>query len=390
MRMIYCEMRKSWLKASVLLVLILFSALNLVQVKGVCEKDYSLAYKFDTRGMAYHSLYETVRGKLDEEKVKAFRERAAELKGEVSDQVFSMQYQPDLYYTGYVFGDFNLYNLDIGSEISYCATYPNISNAIAENAKDAYIFYQDVGNLADMKKSAVIYNSYQGRVIPEYRTTKWAEFFFSNQFSSLLCVVLLILVLSAGFTNERESGMWNLIGAAAKRNQTILSKFLSTAVFCVILTMYFTAFDLILANVFLGIEGIHLPFYSASEFQNSPFSFTFFTAIWIWCIQRFLALLVIALLFLLISKLSANTMISSVCCFSVSAVMIALTAVNSSPLNPFYSLMPAVYTKDCEIVMLFNMPILKLYAAGGLLIAEAVALYSMLQYGERKNVSGRV
>lgn len=376
MKIVYYEMRKSWVKISTLIVLAILTVLNFIQADGTCGTYYSKTY--GKRGEAYFALYNTVCGEISEEKIAPFRQRARELENEVSDMVFSHEYNPDEYITGYIFGDFNLFNLDIGPEISYCATYPNISNKITANAAECYNFYKSVGNDYEAEKYAMAYKMYQSRQIPEYRATYWTNLFFNHDFSSLLCLIMLILGLSSSFTGEKSSGMNTLISAYGKSRSTIFAKVISSAVFCAVLTIYFSLCDLVNTHFLLGVEGLDMPIYSAEMFQNSPFSFSFIGAILVTTAMRFLALFTVSILIIFFSKISPNTIISMALSFGALLAMIILTSFSKSVINPINSLSQAAFLEDFSTINLFGQPILALFAAVLFMAVECIILCGMI------------
>lgn len=381
MKIIFYEMRKSWLKTATFFVLIILTALNFIRMNDLSRTRYSLTY--GELGEAYFRIYETLCGKLDEEKLAPFRTRAKELENEVMDKTYSTEFQPDKFYTGYVFGDFMLYNVDIAPEITYCATYPNISNKIVAKAMESHMFYKSVENDFETKKSAMIYNSYQDRSIPEYHATNWTGLFFRYDFSSLLCVVMLILGLSSGFSIEKESGMFQLITAAGRRSRTAASKICSSAAYCAFLSVWFTACDLIFTNILLGVKGIDMPLYSARMFEKTPFTFTFIGAIILWAGIRFLALFVLALIMLLISKITPNTITAMVASFGASLILILLTSLSKSVWNPICALTPNAYITNFSVVNIFGEPVLTLFAALIALVVECVILGAVIFISDR-------
>ncbi len=372
MKIVYYEMRKSWLKISTFIVLVILTVLNFIQADGTCGTNYSKTY--GKRGEAYFTLYNTVCGEITEEKIAPFRERANWLNNEVSDMVFNSEYRPDLYYTGYIFGDFNLYNVDIAPEISYAVTYPNISDKIAASAAECFHFYKSVGNDYEAEKYAMAYEMYQDRQIPEYRATYWTNLFFNHEFSSLLCVIMLVLGLANSFTNERESGMLQIICSSGKSKSTTLAKIASAGVYCLFLSVYFTAADLATANIILGVDGLDMPLYSAKMFQNTPFSFSFAETILMWAAAKFFALFVVALTIIFISKISPNTIVSFVLSFGIALVLIFLTAVSKSILNPFNIIVPTALAEDFSVINIFGQPVLTLWAAIIFAAAECAVL----------------
>ncbi len=379
MKVIYYEMRKSWLKTVTFAVLIVLTIFNILRIYDLCRTKYS--YTFGRQHDSYYRLYETVCGELTEEKLTPFKNRAKELADSVSDRVYSTKYQPDKYiYTGYEYGDYALYNLFMGSQISYAATYSNTSNLIAAKAAENYHFYTENGKSYEAEKNALIYRLYRDRSIPQYRTTYWTGLFFNYDFSSLLCVVMLILGLSASFTNERESGMFQLITAAGKEQKTVAAKIISAAIYCAFLALYFTICDLIATHIFLGIDGLDMPLYSSKTFDESPFGFSFWGTILLWIGMRFLALFTISLIILLISKISPNTIISMVGSFAVSLIIILLTGVTKSVFNPVCALDPGAYIKRFDVVNILGKPVLTLFAAIIALVAECVILCAAIAF----------
>ena len=381
MKIIYYEMRKSWLKTATFIVLIIFTGLSFFRMNDICRTERHMTYA--EAGESYYQLYETICGELTEEKLAPFRARAKELENEVMDMSYSREYQPDKFYTGYVFGDFNLYNLRIGPEITYCVTYPNKSDKIVEGAAERYNYYKKVGNDFEVKKNFMIYNSYQNRNISEYRATYWTELLFRYEFSSLLCVVMLILGLSASFSTEKESGMFQLITAAGRKGKTAAAKICSSAAYCAFLSVWFTACDLIFSNILLGVKGLDMPLYSAELFEKTPFTFSFAGAILSWAGIRFLALFALAMLMLLISKIAPNTIITMVVNFGISLALILITSPLKSIWNPFCALTPNAYITDFSVVNIFGEPVLLLFAAIIALTAECVVLGTAIFMSDR-------
>lgn len=370
MKILFYEMRKSCLKTSVLILLIIFTVLNFISMNDRCRTRLTMTY--GEHGTYYFRLYNTICGELTEEKLKPFRERANELENEVMDMVFSTEYRPDEFYTGYVFGDFMLYNVDIGRAITYCSTYPNTSNAIAARAAEGYDFYKSAGNTYETKKNILIYDLYRDRYIPEFRATYWTNLFFGHEFSSLLCVVMLIFGLAAGFTTEKESGMYQLIASTGSRTKTAAAKICSSAVYCAFLSVWFTGCDLLFTDFLLGVRGLDMPLYSAEMFEKTPFNLRFIEAVLVVLGTRFLALFTISLMILLISKITPNTIISMASSFGAVLALILLTAVSQSIWNPVGMLTPNAYLTEFSCVNLFGEPVLTLFVGLLALLIECV------------------
>ncbi len=387
MKIVYFEMRKSWLKVSTFIFLFIFLGLNFFRLNDFCRSYYKTYGNFQT---PYFRLYETVCGEITDEKLDPFKIRSGELEAEIMTQTYSTEYDPEKYiYTGYAHGDFSLYSLMISPEISYAATYANTSNKIAAKAAESYSFYKEMGNDYESRKNAMIYNLYSDRGISEYRATNWANAYFSYDFSSLLCIILLILGLSSSFTRERESGMEQLISAYGKTKSTVISKVISSIVFCLILTIAFTFSDLMAVDRFLVIKNINMPIYSAELFELTPFNITFAEAVLVCAGLRLLGLFAISLLVMMISKITPNTIAATVSAFAAVLFLIFLSLISDSFINPIGLLTPKKYLEKFGVMNLFGRPVLLLYVAIICAVLLSLAFIAVIALRRKTNAVSR-
>lgn len=387
MKIIYYEMRKSWLKVSTVIFLIIFLGLNYFRLNDFCRSYFKTYGDFQD---PYYRLYETVCGEITEEKLNPFKIRLGELEAEIMTQTYSKEYNPEKYiYTGYAHGDFSLYSLMISPEISYAATYANTSNKIAAKAAESYSFYNEIGNNYESRKNAMIYNLYSNRRISEYRATNWANAYFSYDFSSLLCIILLILGLSSSFTRERESGMEQLISAYGKTKSTVISKVISSIVFCLILTITFTVSDLMAVDRFLVIKNINMPLYSAELFELTPFNITFAEAVLVCAGLRFFGLFAISLLVMAISKITPNTIAATVSSFAAVLILIFFSLISNNFINPIGLLTPKNYLEKFSVVNLFGRPVLDLYGAIICAVLLSLAFIAVIALRRKTNAVSR-
>ncbi len=387
MKIVYYEMRKSWLKASTVIFLIIFLGLNYFRLNDFCRSYFKTYGDFQE---PYYRLYETVCGEITEEKLNPFKIRLGELEAEIMTQTYSTEYNPEKYiYTGYAHGDFSLYSLMISPEISYVATYANTSNKIAAKAVESHNFYKEIGNNYESRKNAMIYNLYSNRGISEYRATNWANAYFSYDFSSLLCIILLILGLSSSFTREHESGMEQLISAYGKTKSTVISKVISSIVFCLILTIAFTFSDLTAVDRFLVVKNINMPLYSAELFEFSPFNITFAEAMLLCAGLRLLGLFAISLLVMAISKITPNTITATVSAFAAVLFLIFLSLISDSFINPIGLLTPKKYLEKFGVMNLFGRPVLLLYVAIICAVLLSLAFIAVIALRRKTNAVSR-
>ena len=375
MKMLYFEMRKSWLRIPILIAIIVMSALSIFKLNGECRAA-NTRRNGDGRTW-YWSVYKQYCGEISNEKIADFRAVSNLLSAQYNNGNYSTAYN-DAYITGYLVGDYVLYNIDIKPEIAYAVTYPNISNTISTKAYENIDIYNSVGMSYEAQRNRLIYRAYQNRFIPEYRTTFWAEIFFKYDFSSLLCIIMLVAGLSSCFTNERESGMKTLITAAKQNTKTDFAKIISSAVYSAFLSVYFTLSDLISLHLLVGVDGLNMPIYSAETLQKSPFQFSFFSAIMLWIIIRFVSLFLISLIILLVSKLSANTIVSISSAFVACLLLMLFSGWNKNVFNPVCSLNPSSYFEEFSALNICGFPILTLYIGLAVLAIECFILVFLI------------
>lgn len=380
MKMIYFEMRKSWLRIPIFIALIVLSALSVFKLNGECRSANSR--RTGNGKTWYQSAYKQYCGELSNEKVEAFLAVSNTLSAQYSSGNYNPSYD-DKYITGYLAEDYALFNIDIKPELAYAVTYPDISDSISEKAHENVDLYNSIGMSYVARRNRLIYQSYRNRNIPEYRTTFWAEIFFNYDFSSLLCIVMLVAGLSSCFTYEKESGMKTLIIAANQSTKTEFAKIASAAVYCAFLSGYFAVSDLISLHFLVGVDGLDMPIYSAETLQLSPFGFSFLSAFFLWIFIRFLSLFSISLIILFLSKISPNTIIS-IFAGLVASLCLMLSAIwNKSGLGSAYALNPGTYIKEFSAINFLGYPIMTLYVEIALLVLECVALGLLIIFSDK-------
>lgn len=369
MKIIICEMRKSWLKKSAVILLIILSVLDMICLSDMCRRNNDRVY--GELGKSYYKAYNKFCGEITEEKINLLKKESDELAAEVADGVYSTEYDPNRY-TGYIFGDNVLLNKEIKPKMSYCILYPNTSNKIALTAYENIDFYNSLGCDFEARKNEKIAEMYSGRYIPEYWTTVWTDTFFNYDFSSLLCIIMLIFGLSASISTEHETAMIQLIVSAGRGQKTTVSKIISAAIYCGFLSLYFVVIDMIGINAFLGIDGLDMPIYSAQMFEKTPYNFSFITAIILYVGLRFISLFLVSLIIMLFSQVFRNTILSISFSFASVIALIVFSAMNKSIFNPMNLFIPRTYIERFEVFNFFDYPILSLTAASLIMLIMCI------------------
>lgn len=374
MKIIFYEMRKSWLKGFVFIVLAVVTVL-----------DFIRAFPFDSyiRSMYYNynKVFEVYGGPPDNGKLRDFGKKADNVSGAMT--MGRTDIVSDDFFTENAAREDGLLNYTVKPQIEYVITYPNISNNVALKAYENYQLYDKIGRSYEKRENAMIYRIYSGRQVSELRGNQWAKRFFSHDFSSLACLIMLVLGLSGSFSTEKESGMKTIIGAYGKVKRTVASKMLSAMIFCALLTLWFTCADLLFYNIFDGFDGINLPLYSVQKFKYTPLNITILQGILLWTLQRFLSLLAMSAAVYLISELSPNTVIATVGGFLLCMVLVVLGGFQKNIFNPVSALTPDNFLVEFKAYNCFGFPVLQPIMLLIVLALESVFLSLILIMAEK-------
>ena len=341
MKLIYFEMKKSWLKLPILFVLILLCVLDIYKISDNYRINGRMSGD-ENKGLknAYYNIYANdLCGEITQKKINYVKDACNKYKSEVIGKNFSKEYDENTI-TGYIYSDYSLFNFIIVPELEYAVTYPNISNSISASAYENIDFFEKHNNFPDAEKNRYIYKLYQNRNIDNYNLTEWTELYFKYDFSSLLVLIMLVVTLAPSFTSEYESGMNVMIKSSGRQGNIVNAKLISAAFFIFLLTIFFALFDLLSVNFFCGTDGFLNPVYSSPFFKYSPFSFSLFSAIIICALIKFLAFLTIGEIIFIISRLTKNTILSICFSFLIVVLLIVLSNADNSVLNPVNMLSP--------------------------------------------------
>ncbi len=361
MRIFYYETRKSWLRISVLIALIIFTALNFIRIyPGSEDKRYRLE--------KYTEVCEIYGGEWDNEKLDDFNEKYTE----VEDNFFGGQRSEPGIFTDTISNDYFVLN-QIKKEIEYEYLYPNYVHSISGKAHENAELYAESGAEFEHRSSEMIEEIYADRTVPEFHGTNWASFLFRYDFSSLLCIILLILGMSASFSAENESGMMTQIAANGKVAKTLLAKVTSAMVYCALLSVWFSFSDILFTHIFYTIDGIEMPIYSSELFQKTPYNITFADAFLLRMGIRFYSLFCLSVLIMLVSKFCSNTMTAMFSSFIVCIGLILLAGFFKGVWNPVCALYPSSYLTDFKCANIAEKPVLMLFMAIAIMTLEFAA-----------------
>ncbi len=273
MRILKYELIKIFHKKTIIIALLIFSVVNIYKI-NFCFKNNVIVNNEHTVGIEYSRGYwrahDEISGLITSDKINFVKHRYKDAKAIVDSGNFSKKPNQTNTYTGYIFGDMNMFR-ELYDRLDYCYNYGNRLDEVISKAQENIEFYKEHNNSFEVENNRKIIDIYGARSIPEVYDTAGYEEFFKYDFSSLLIILLLILGLVSIFSGEKEVGM-NIILSTSKygKNATIYAKILASMLYIIFISGYFFVLDFICFSMVFKLLGYNLPIYAMSNFQNTP------------------------------------------------------------------------------------------------------------------------
>lgn len=311
MAILYYEIKKNFLKPSILIFLIIFSIINIYKI-NISYRDYTLenykGYVGVLTNLGNQKLYkEKLKGDINNEKIDFVMDYYKELLEIVSKIDYSTEYDENLY-TGYSFAEKNLLERNVIPFLKYNYMYGTNILEIVEKAKVNIEFYSNISNTYEVMKNKRIINMYRNRELNNITNTRGMEYYFKYNFSSLLVILLLLLGLPNVFCIENETGMSNLISISKNKNMTIKMKFIGSFIYMFIISLYFLFLNLITIYIISGTDSFFIPLYGLKIFEFTPLKVSVASFIFYDFLMKFLVFLLLGGIILLVSYYLKQTM----------------------------------------------------------------------------------
>jgi len=334
MKLVYFEMRKSWLKIPILILIIVLTCINVYKIKSDFLVNNVDTGSEDLLRISKFGLYEDkLKGEVTNEKIDFIKNTSDSLEEEVKGFAFSTQYD-EKRYTGYVFGDYRLFDGTLKNMFRYIVQYSNTSNKISNKAYENIAFYKEHNNIFEERKNSKIFNAYSGRKLDSFYLTHGSKVFFHYDFSCLLIIILIIVTACQSFSKEYESKMDVLISTSSGMKSTVIAKCISSVFFCGAVSIFFSIIDLLTINYFYNLEGLTSPIYSLSSFATSPFTLSVISMIFYVLLIRFIVYVFLSFLVMLISYICKKSIASVILSFVIFCGLVFVQEYYSSIFNP--------------------------------------------------------
>ena len=264
------EIKKCFLKKSILLLLMAFTLVNLVSIYGTYRDDSNFD-EFPRWKELYPAFYRQFKGEMTEEKISSLLSLYRPVEARVDDRTASTAMDDPDTYTGNIYSDYYFLNWNFVKPMEYLYTYQMQAREIARSARSNLLFYSAVGNDYEYRKNQIIAGLYENRSVREFEFTGLYHSFVHYDFSILLVLLLSLYALAGVFVSEKESGMeYLLLTTRQGGRRTTMAKLIASTVFVSVVSLWFILTDFFgFAAIYGTFDGGSLPVYALENFEQS-------------------------------------------------------------------------------------------------------------------------
>jgi len=313
MKILYYEVKKCFLRKSVIAVLGILLALNglfaYVQYRqaGLGFSDEMTRHAAsDGQWDYWQKLHQELDGEITKEKVQKVTSDYKKYHALISQGDYSAKYDPDTN-TGYVFGDFSLLHSCFYEPMKYLVSYQGENDSFVRHAQENISFFKERGNGFEAEKNKYIVNRYQNRN-PHlfYDTLGWKKL-FEYDYSDVMIFIIMFLCIVPCFYVERKSGMEHIILSTNRGKPSyVYAKYLAFYFSAVILVILFSVYNYAIMDCLYGLSGANMKLFSLVAFKYTPLDVSVMEFYILLTVFKCVALCGIVTLFGVIAKVFSN------------------------------------------------------------------------------------
>lgn len=316
----------------------------------------------DNFNKAYWKVHEKVQGELNNEKISFVINNYKKALKIVESGNFETKKEDPNTYTGYIYGDMNLFK-KVYDSMDYCYNYNKNMEDYIKFAEGNIEFFKEKSNTYEALKNKNIKATYSNRKISSFYDTDGFYNYFTYDFSSLLILMLIILGISPVFSKEKECEMDLLIKTSKKGKFKIINaKVVASFIYVILINLIFFLTDIITFSATFKLFGFSNKLYSIKEFIFTPLNISILNYSILYMILKIVGFLTITMLILVLSSLSSKSYLTFI--FSATSIIVLIfssynynnTFLNS--LNPIFMLVNRNLFLNYEVIRIFNHPIL--------------------------------
>lgn len=393
MRLIRFEFIKQFRKRSVLVILVLFSIINLLKIHSEYKAYSYLSNGNDERSWnaVYWQLYNEYSGEITIEKINQLLSVYKPLAEATADMTASTATDNPNTMTGNLYSDRNLLDKYYVQPMQFFYGYQSAADKVAEKARENALIYEEHGEEYEARKNAVIYRLYTDRTISEYSYHEMYNYYLNYDFSSVLMLLLCLYGIVSTFVSEKETQMDMLLLTCANGGKkTALAKIIAVTAFVWLVSLWFSLLDYIgFVASFHTFEGWSLPVYAIPNLAEAAVNINLLEYSLLSAVLKAVGAWTLGMLMLLLSTFWKNALIPFVLNLAACMALIisgASVAYSSFPwakvLNPYSLLTNRILMGKTEFLNIANHPVLTYKVAvvfaliAGLMIALTIYFLS--------------
>lgn len=395
-RLIRYEFHKLFYKRSILVVLILFSVMNLFKINNEFHSYSYLADGKDSHSWnsVYWQLYEIYSGEITTEKIKHLLSVYQPLADATADMTASTATDNPKTMTGNIYSDRNILEKYYVQPMEYFYHYRAYASEVAERAKENALLYKEQGQTYEGRKNSMIYHLYFGRSISNFAYQEMYNYYLNYDFSNILVLLLCLYGIVSTFVCEKETQMDILLLTNPNGGkETTLAKIVAATLFVISMAICFSVLDYIGFAVSFGtMEGYNLPLYAVSNFSTAAVNCNLLQYSILSAVTRAIGIWTMSMMFLLISMFWRNALVPFVADFGAASCLIFTGASQSHSsnvwlkiINPYSLLTNRVLFGKTEFICLAGYPIQSFLAAIIFAVVVGLAVITVMVILSKRN-----
>jgi len=323
------EWQKNYLKGVVMMVILLFSLLDIVYIgyRYTCDSNFSYSPGWRK---AYWELYDRFSGTITSEKLDKLEALYLPLAQKVADRTFNTAINPDSLTGINDFGDYLLLGNYYVAEMEMFCKYSQKAEEVARIARENVSLYNALGDSYQARKNVKIYHLFHGRSISDFAYLEPCQRITDYVFSNWMVLLVCLFAASGSFTQEKEAQMDRLLKTTpGGYGATACAKIVAALVFVLAVTLWFSAVDYTgFALVYGSMDGEGLPVYALPDFAYSPLSCPIWQYFLLLAVGKVIGNMIFTLLCCLLSSICSNALIPFLAGGSLSVALCLMADVN--------------------------------------------------------------
>lgn len=394
-RLIKFELKKHFIKRSLLIVLFVLSILDIAKINMVYQESSNIAVSTSpTWYRVFWQLYDEFSGTMTKEKIDQLLSVYRPLEQQTADLTASRRMNDPNTYTGNVFSDYYLLTGYYIQPMEYAYMYRSVASDIVRKAQENMAFYNKLGNKCMYRENRMITKLFAGRSITRFSYTEMYQYYLEYDFSSVLVMLFCLYGLVGVFVMEKETQMdMLLMTTVSGGRKTVITKIIASILFIFAVSLWFWLLDFTaFSAVFHSLEAAASPVYALANFENASVNLTMSQYAIVSAAIKTGGMMVLGLVFLFVSSVSQNALLPFVVNMVLSGAVILHQEIMEGSehilfkiINPFILVANSELFKKTEFIHIFNIPVLSYIAALISATLICVIFILLIVFTTRKN-----